>query len=127
MSQIFVQETIYKSPNWGTQPKLLTVFLGLYEVEPFLARVRDSIAVQDWTNDVQLILVDNASTFSPFDEIFPLLSSLPCEVFWLRNRANYQALDLANDPSNRNINRETIRSKAPEEHVRDAALEFYRK
>ena len=37
-----------------------------------------------------------------------------------------QGIELANDPSNRNINRETIRSKASEEYVRDAALEFYR-
>jgi len=37
-----------------------------------------------------------------------------------------QGLYLANDPSNRNINRETIRSKASEEYVRDAALKFYR-
>ena len=92
MSQIFFQETIYRSPNWGTQPKLLTVFLGLYEVEPFLDRVRDSISVQNWTNDVQLIVVDNASTFNAFDELCPLVSRLPCEVLWLRNKANYQAL-----------------------------------
>ena len=37
-----------------------------------------------------------------------------------------QGLELANDPSNRNINRETIRAKASEEYVKDAALEFYR-
>ena len=37
-----------------------------------------------------------------------------------------QGIELANDPSNRNINRETIRSKASEEYVKNAALEFYR-
>ena len=37
-----------------------------------------------------------------------------------------QGIELANDPSNRNKNRETIRSKASEEYVKDAALEFYR-
>lgn len=92
MSQIFFQETVYSSPNWGTQPKVLTVFLGLYEVEPFLHRVRDSIAVQDWTNEVQLIVVDNASKHSPFDELSPLVTRLPCPVLWLRNKSNYQAL-----------------------------------
>ena len=37
-----------------------------------------------------------------------------------------QGIELANDPSNRNINRETIRAKASEAYVKDAALEFYR-
>ena len=37
-----------------------------------------------------------------------------------------KGLVLANDPSNRLTNRETIRSKASEDYVKDAALEFYR-
>lgn len=37
-----------------------------------------------------------------------------------------RGLELANDSSNRLINRETIRSKASQAHVREAALEFYR-
>lgn len=37
-----------------------------------------------------------------------------------------KGLDLARDPSNRITNRETIRSKASEEYVKDAALGFYR-
>jgi hypothetical protein len=41
-------------------------------------------------------------------------------------KAILRGMELANEPSNRIINRETIRSKASEEYVRDAALEFYR-
>ena len=37
-----------------------------------------------------------------------------------------EGIELAKDPSNRITNRETIRSKASEDYVRDAALEFYR-
>ena len=37
-----------------------------------------------------------------------------------------QGLELAKDPSNRDINRETIRAKASEAYVKDAAIEFYR-
>jgi len=41
-------------------------------------------------------------------------------------KAILRGMELANEPSNRIINRETIRSKALEEYVRDEALEFYR-
>ena len=58
-----------------------------------------------------------------FDETGVKVEDLSVEAV---AEAILQGIELANDPSNRNINRETIRSKASEEYVKDAALEFYR-
>lgn len=91
MTRVFEQDVVYRSDKTGGV-KLLTVFLGLYEAAPYICRVRDSIAAQHWTSEQRLVVVDNASTFSPFNDLFPYLADLPCDVLWLKNRTNYQAL-----------------------------------
>jgi glycosyltransferase involved in cell wall biosynthesis len=82
----------YLRPSQSERETRLTVFIGIYNAMPFISDLLSSLGNQNWTADVHLLLVDNASTDGSWQLLKESLLELPCQVTLVSNRVNLGAL-----------------------------------
>lgn len=70
----------------------LTVFIGIYNAMPFMSDLLSSLGNQNWTAEVHLLFVDNASTDGSWELLKKSLPELSCQVTLVSNRVNLGAL-----------------------------------
>ena len=87
-----VRDVEYLTTSHSEKEARLTVFIGIYNAMPFMSDLLSSLGNQNWTAEVHLLFVDNASTDGSWELLKESLPELPCQVTLVSNQVNLGAL-----------------------------------